>query len=660
MSETTTNGKENGEKRPSEPGANINDNNTITLAFMNNSKPHPHQFVNEANLNLIKNKIKPTFLTRYTQYKHATQNNNDTMTHTTESSTKEKPAKESGTIEHSDRITIQDDNKERMVDTLSNLNTTTNPEETQHTTTYDDQEHTTTTKEKNNNIQRTYNDYEARFNKRKMEEKRNVKYREPTTRKRKVRGGRSRKSGKANGHCSHDYNSEDDPFENSTSTTTTKQNDGGNGPRQCSKTNGHCTPDYADDDDAFDTSTDTHTSMKDRRGNGGRKRSKANGHCTPDHTNGDASDANNQQQQKESDSHTSTNIEASWLDEDKEDNPWLFLLPTKEQSNANDIRKKARRKLNKKIRRQELRERRKQKTTEDHDRRQTTTEGSEMPSTPTNTHTSNANTYTPLTVFNTRLATSKMPTHSPRLPYPYENWPDDTFTGQYDTSMCILAEPSVLGPTDFTMAREHLRNQLETDPHSHPPIQPVQRSAYTLRSIPRPVYDVDALLRLSDFATTQALWTLRKHNNYSVGIGLSCLPGAQRGLFTTKEREDSEFICPYLGPLISCDTSNLPAGEYNFFDPVRSIVILGNPATSYGPYANDPLDEQHANCRIAWRKNRGQYWLKAEGPIASRTELLLMYGHEFWEHNQLLPHEIILRAYPQHLRRPARNKKAQC
>jgi len=30
--------------------------------------------------------------------------------------------------------------------------------------------------------------------------------------------------------------------------------------------------------------------------------------------------------------------------------------------------------------------------------------------------------YTPLTVFNTRLATSKMPMHSPHLPYPYENW----------------------------------------------------------------------------------------------------------------------------------------------------------------------------------------------------------------------------------------------
>ena len=268
--------------------------------------------------------------------------------------------------------------------------------------------------------------------------------------------------------------------------------------------------------------------------------------------------------------------------------------------------------------------------------------------------------YTPLTAFNTRLVTSKMPTRSLKLPYPYEDWPDDTLTGQYDMSMCVLAGPSALNQDDLDRAREHLRRQLDTDPHSHPPVIATQRTTYNLRSIPRPTYDVDALLQLTNFSTTQALWTLRKHNNYSVAIGLSCLPGAQRGLFTTKEREDKEYICPYLGPLLDCDPSDLPTGEYNFFDPIRKVVIIGNPATSYGPYANDPLDEQHANCKIVWRSARGQYWLKAEGPISVRTELLLMYGHEFWDHNQLIPQQVILRAYPLHLRRSAQNHNYQC
>ena len=164
--------------------------------------------------------------------------------------------------------------------------------------------------------------------------------------------------------------------------------------------------------------------------------------------------------------------------------------------------------------------------------------------------------YTPLTVFNTRLATSKTPLHSPKLPYPYENWPDDTFTGQYDTSQCILASPSAMQNTDLHLAREHLKQQLEKEPNSHPQPQPIQRPTYTLRNIPRPTYDVDALLQLTDFATTQMLWTLKKRKTYSLGIGHSCLPGAQRGLFTIKEREDNEFLCPYLGPIIKCDPTN--------------------------------------------------------------------------------------------------------
>jgi hypothetical protein len=39
---------------------------------------------------------------------------------------------------------------------------------------------------------------------------------------------------------------------------------------------------------------------------------------------------------------------------------------------------------------------------------------------------------------------------------------------------------------------------------------------------------------------------------------------------------------------------------HSYQDTVRGIVLIGNPATSYGPYANDPLDEQKANCKIAW------------------------------------------------------------
>ena len=351
----------------------------------------------------------------------------------------------------------------------------------------------------------------------------------------------------------------------------------------------------------------------------------------------------------------------SWLDEDSDGNSWLSLLPTKERMQANDARRENRRKQEKKRRRQELREeRKKSKPPTQKPSMTNTTDTTEPEPTSEHTHEINSTPYTPLTIFNTRLAISKRPTHSPHLPYPYENWPDDTFTGQYDTSQCILADAPALTREDFDKASQHLQRQLQIDNTTHQPIKPATRPPYQLRTILRPTYDVDALLQLTDFTTKQALWTLRKRNNYFVAIGASCLPGAQRGLFTTKERDDSEYICPYQGPIMTCDPDNIPTGEYNFYDPIRGVVILGNPASSYGPYANDPLDEQHANCRIAWRESMNQYWLRAEGPIADRSEILLMYGYEFWEHNQLIPQEVILRAYPQHLRRGSQHRTTQC
>ena len=99
-------------------------------------------------------------------------------------------------------------------------------------------------------------------------------------------------------------------------------------------------------------------------------------------------------------------------------------------------------------------------------------------------------------------------------------------------------------------------------------------------------------------------------------------------------------------------STDTPTGQYSYHDTTRGIVLIGNPATCYGPYANDPLDELKANCKIAWRQELKEYWLRAQGPIAASTELLLMYGHEFWEW-QGSPHpDIINKSSPIHLRRP--------
>ena len=74
------------------------------------------------------------------------------------------------------------------------------------------------------------------------------------------------------------------------------------------------------------------------------------------------------------------------------------------------------------------------------------------------------------------------------------------------------------------------------------------------------------------------------------------------------------------------------------------MTLHGNPATSYGPYANDMMDEQIANCKIRWREDYQQYWLQAQGPIAGRTEILMMHGHEFWKQSRTLHQELIDKA----------------
>jgi hypothetical protein len=210
-------------------------------------------------------------------------------------------------------------------------------------------------------------------------------------------------------------------------------------------------------------------------------------------------------------------------------------------------------------------------------------------------------------------------------------------------------EPSVLTQQDTDKAREHIRSHLARDPDNPKPFKrdlhnddpqssnPQQlQSRQPRRAKNNPTYNLDALSNIDSYITTQRLWTLRKHRNYCVGIGTSCIPGANRGLFTTKERHGSEYLCPYLGQ-IQKRTTHQPTGEYTYYDPAQDQYVHGNPATSYGPYANDPLNEQIANAKITFRKEKDEYWLQALGPIACFGEILTMYGCDFWIANNIIP-----------------------
>ena len=70
-----------------------------------------------------------------------------------------------------------------------------------------------------------------------------------------------------------------------------------------------------------------------------------------------------------------------------------------------------------------------------------------------------------LTPWNTRYQHSVQPTHSPRLPYPFETNRND-WVGFIDTSQCILKEPSIITEEDLIKARQHLQKHLAYELHN--------------------------------------------------------------------------------------------------------------------------------------------------------------------------------------------------
>ena len=95
-------------------------------------------------------------------------------------------------------------------------------------------------------------------------------------------------------------------------------------------------------------------------------------------------------------------------------------------------------------------------TTSPHYNNNTTHQDTHIPTDPPppSTHTP---AYTQLTVWNTRYVKSCAPTHSPRLPHPYEDNRYD-WVGSIDTLQCILKEPSII----LRAYRLHLRRPLAT------------------------------------------------------------------------------------------------------------------------------------------------------------------------------------------------------
>jgi hypothetical protein len=208
-------------------------------------------------------------------------------------------------------------------------------------------------------------------------------------------------------HSMLDQVSDDDDFEDERRTAT--KSDGIEKDKACRRRK-HSMLDQINDDDDFEDEPLLPTE-RDRKGHGRQKR-RSRTHCIPDnHT----SNVKNQLAQNLAEPPTDT-LNSSWLNEDMDDNPWLHLFSTREQQQARINKKKEKRPQITKLKRKERRMKRKKQQQSVSDRQHNTEDKDEETNTQDNKLPQNTAPYTPLTVFNTRFAISKMPLHSPKLP----------------------------------------------------------------------------------------------------------------------------------------------------------------------------------------------------------------------------------------------------
>ena len=81
--------------------------------------------------------------------------------------------------------------------------------------------------------------------------------------------------------------------------------------------------------------------------------------------------------------------------------------------------------------------------------------------------------------------------------------------------------------------------------------------------------------------------------------------------------------------------------------PSTGTYVIGDKRTSYGPWINDPLDQNKVNCMIKYNKKKKRLEVQV-GPldIQSYGELFICYGEDFWgAHLDKAPLEKIVAAY---------------
>lgn len=107
----------------------------------------------------------------------------------------------------------------------------------------------------------------------------------------------------------------------------------------------------------------------------------------------------------------------------------------------------------------------------------------------------------------------------------------------------------------------------------------------------------------------------------------SMISNAGNGLFAYRTIETGERICGYAG---TRSLSSSPHASGLAMELPGSLgVLIGDPASSFGPHANDPRDDLLVNAKLQYKN--GEASLTAAQRIRPGEEIFLDYGLTFWQ-----------------------------
>ena len=151
--------------------------------------------------------------------------------------------------------------------------------------------------------------------------------------------------------------------------------------------------------------------------------------------------------------------------------------------------------------------------------------------------------------------------------------------------------------------------------------------------------DCEELTEIGDLCEQHAIELL------GLTVMTSTLESAGLGLFTTRPRRKGDYICLYLGQLVSSADFELAPDDYSVEIDRDRVLSARYSTDGFARYANDGRSSAVNNCLLLTeatfarvhappgfrRMGRGAVCLVAKRRIEAGAELFVSYGGDYWK-----------------------------